>query len=239
MPGSLKEYMFERKEIPIAAYQPGNVRQSFPTEREARKEYSRLRSIAQKRLERLERATKNEEGYISREAGKVLESTGSFDKLKDIEGEQIYTQLERVAQFLHSRRSSMSTLREAVEAEYKAAYESQNIKDALAYFRSIKNDSRSDEAADSEFAFAGDDFDLDDDFFPGLFSEDETPETKEEQDALYDDLSELFDIFDQLRNWNLENLRYVQAAIKAVYEGRDKSEDELIRELTEMELARS
>lgn len=230
MPNTLKQYMFERKEINLATYQPENVRQSFSTEREARKEYSRLRSIAQKRIERLEKVSQ-EEGYQGREARKVLEEVGSFEKLKDIQGQDVYTQLERVAKFLHSKKSSVSTFREAVTEEYRKALAQPQTQEALAELRRIKNRGYSDDLEEGEFAsYPGDLLSDEEDELMSLLEEDED-ETTEEED--FDDLAELFDIWDIMRSLNMDTMRYRSGAVATVYQNKGASEAELAAKLKE------
>ena len=226
--GHLKQYMFERTEINIATYQPENIRQSFTTEREARQEYTRLRSTAQKRIERLEKVAQ-EDSYFGREAKKVLEDVGRFDKLKDIHRQDVYTQLERVAKFLHSKRSSVSTFRKSVTEEYRKALADPNTQKALRYLRAAKNGISSGDA--SEFASLSGDLDFldDDEFFESLTSGDVM--TTEDED--FEDLSQLFDIWDIMRNLNLGNLRYNEGALKSVYQNRGADSKELILKIKE------
>ena len=64
--------LFERREIDITMYQSDVIQTFFSTEREARREYSRLRAVAQKRLARLEKRAEDEEDIISREARRIV-----------------------------------------------------------------------------------------------------------------------------------------------------------------------
>lgn len=228
---TLSDYMFQRREINIAEYRSENIRQSFPTEREARKEYSRLRSIAEKRIARLEHVTE-EGGYMQREAQVVLDTTGHFDKLKDITGQDIYTQLERVAAFVHSKRSSVSTLREMTREQYREILKKDDVQRMISAIRQSKDE----DTFEDEFAAIPDlDFDLEeDDLFEALVSFDLEP-AAEDEEQLFNELAVLFDIWDQLRSIGKENKRYDAEAIKTLYNNKGASAEELILMLSEDE----
>lgn len=92
--------------FPISAYQPDALRSGY-TERELRREYSRLRDVAQKRLGRLQ---------ASEFAGSqtVKYNVGRFKKLKDIESQSELTHLlGDLARFLTATRGSVAGMREA------------------------------------------------------------------------------------------------------------------------------
>ena len=92
--------------FPISAYQPDALRSGY-TERELRREYSRLRDVAQKRLGRL---------LGSEFAGSqtVKYNVGRFKKLKDIEDTGELTHLlNDLARFLTASRGSVAGMREA------------------------------------------------------------------------------------------------------------------------------
>lgn len=226
---TLADYMFQRREINIAEYRSQNIRQSFPTEREARKEYSRLRSIAEKRITRLEKLTE-EGGYMQRESQIVLDESGHFEKLKDITGQDIYTQLERVANFVHSKRSSVSTLRELTRNQYREILKKDDVQRMLSAIREAKDE----DTFEDDFASIPDlDFDIDsDELFEALTASD-IPE--EDEEKAFNELAVLFDIWDQLRSIGKENKRYDAAAIRELYNNRQSSAEELILMMAEDE----
>ena len=123
--------LFERKEIDVSKYSSRNIRNFYPDERAARTEYSRLRSIAEKRLERLDKKSRSDDP-IAFDAGRVVESTGHFPKLKDLStADEVYTQLERVARFVNSASSSVSTLRERVASTLLQMAKNENVQELV------------------------------------------------------------------------------------------------------------
>lgn len=90
------------------AYTPSGIRFGLITEREARKEYSRLRAVAVKRLARL-KGTEGEQYSAFRRYGKE-----GFAKLDQITSEgSLARELTAVYDFLNLRTSSISAIRSA------------------------------------------------------------------------------------------------------------------------------
>lgn len=103
--------------FPISAYQPDALRSGY-TERELRREYSRLRDVAQKRLGRLQR---------SEFAGSqtVKYNVGRFKKLSEIENQSELTHLlGDLARFLTASRGSVAGMRESRRKSVETLQES-------------------------------------------------------------------------------------------------------------------
>ena len=212
--------LFERTEIDVTRYQSDTVRVFYSSEREARREYSRLRSIAEKRIERLERVAKNEDDIISRDARRVVDSTGEFQKLSEIKGQEVYTQLERVARFLNSTSSSVSTLRERKEKQLESLRDNDTIKEIV---KSMK---------DAQTAEDKDDIREKDNNLLPLLEDDEDEDIDELEDeetvsdSELDALLALFEILDQL---GLGSMKYNEDMLDYIAVHPDATAEEIAK----------
>ena len=110
--------MASRFEIDRSIYFPDVARSvSFPTVREARAEYSRLRKIAAKRLQRLEKA-----GYA--QFATYLRYSNAFSPLpRNLSESRVYKKLNEVAHFLSLQSSSVSGEREKMRSTIETLHE--------------------------------------------------------------------------------------------------------------------
>ena len=179
--------LFERREIDITMYQSDVIQTFFSTEREARREYSRLRAVAQKRLARLEKRAEDEEDIISREARRIVDQY-QFKKLSDIQGQDVYTQLERIAKFINSPFSSASTLREYKRRQLQSLRENPTI------LHDVKVMKEAEQALDKD--------DLDE---AQAMTEDEPEEDEEPTD---EEIDRVLQAYQRLDEWGLTYLKY-------------------------------
>lgn len=110
--------MASRFEIDRSQYFPDVARSvTFPTVREARAEYSRLRKIAAKRLQRLAGA-----GYA--DSSTYQRYANAFSPLpKDLSESRVYKKLNEVAHFLSLKSSSVSGEREKISSTVETLQE--------------------------------------------------------------------------------------------------------------------
>ena len=218
--------LFERTEIDVTRYQSDTVRVFYASEREARREYSRLRSIAEKRIERLERVAKNEDDIISRDARRVVDSTGEFQKLSEIKGQEVYTQLERVARFLNSTSSSVSTLRERKEKQLESLRDNDTIKEIVKSMKDAQTAEDKDDIREKDI----------DNLLPLLDEDaDEDIEDLEDEenvsDSELDALLALFEILDQL---GLGSMKYNEDMLDYIAVHPDATAEEIAKVANEI-----
>lgn len=205
--------LFERREIDITMYQSSTIETFFPTEKEARAEYSRLRSIATKRLERLEKRARDEHDIIQSDARRVLDKTGEFAKLSTINGKEVYTQLERVARFLNSAESSPSTLREKKKKQLASLRENPKVMENARAIKKASTESKKDDVRESE----------------ATSELEETEETEDDEEITDADLDNLLMIYEKLDNWGLSYLKYNDDILDYLATNPDTPKEELLK----------
>ena len=103
--------------FPISAYQPDALRSGY-TEKELRREYSRLRDVAQKRLGRLQKSE-------FKSSQTVRYNVGRFKPLKEMSGTGELTHLlGDLARFLTASRGSVAGMRESQRKSIETLHES-------------------------------------------------------------------------------------------------------------------
>ena len=214
--------LFERTEIDITKYGSDTIRGFFPTEQDARREYSRLRSVAQKRLERLERVSKNEDDIIAGDARRVIDKTGEFAKLSTIEGQDVYTQLERVARFLNSTESSVSTLRETKTKTIESLKDNETVQKMIKKMR--ESQQLDEKKKDQDWA---------PDFTPIYYADDDEDEDEEDfiasQEISDFEVQGLIRYFEILSRIGLSEWKYNEELLEYFSWHTDADEEEIMK----------